>query len=58
MDIIFYVLLGYLVQVAICGLINIILVNKIPGNAGEFLKMTFLPTLIYGLIRKRFKAGE
>ncbi len=46
MIIIFFTFVIYLLQMAICCIINIFIKSRIPINTSDFLNMTFLPLLL------------
>ena len=49
MKIILIIFLAYTLQMAICGLINGFLANRIPRGFIDFLKLNFLPWLLFHL---------
>jgi len=53
--IILYILLGYLVQMLVCAIINAVVATRIPKNEWDFVKLTFLPWLLLHLDEVRFK---
>lgn len=53
--IILWILLGYLVQVLVCAIINAAVVTRIPTNGWDFVKLTFLPWLLLHLDEVRSK---
>ena len=42
-------LLGYILQALICILINMYLLSKKPSSIIEFIKLTFLPWVLFNL---------
>ena len=52
MNIITSILLIYIMQILICCMINIINGEKEPSNTKEYLKLTFLPTLLWKIYKE------
>ena len=48
-NIIFYIVLGYLANIVISGIINIFNTTRIPNNGWDFIKLTFLPYVLFHL---------
>jgi hypothetical protein len=53
--IILWILLGYLVQMLVCAIINAAVATRIPKKKWDFVKLTFLPWLLLHLDEVRFK---
>lgn len=51
-----YIILIYGIQIIICATIHIILSTKIPVSTFDFLKLTFLPYILWNW--KKFKEGK
>jgi hypothetical protein len=55
MEIILWILFGYLVQAVICAIINILVATRIPRSGIDFLRLTFLPWLLLHLDEVKLK---
>ena len=55
MDIILWILFGYLIQMLVCAIINAAVATRIPKSGLDFIKLTFLPWLLLHLDEVRFK---
>lgn len=50
------IILIYVIQMLLCAVINVICVTRIPYSFFDFIKLTFLPTLIIHLLREKTDA--
>jgi len=54
-EIIEVILLAYLINLFICGIINMFNLTRIPNSFKDFIKLTFLPYLLAHLKEVKYK---